>query len=192
MTDVLLFHHVLGLTGGVAAFADRLRGEGHRVTTPDLFDGVTFSTLDEGLAHADAIGFENVIDRGTALAESHPSGIVYAGFSMGALVAHKLAQTRPGALGALLYHHGDVPVDTFADVWPEGVDAQFHISEDDEFGDPKILAEFVDGVGAVAVSELFTYAGSTHLFTDAGLDGYDPVATELVIRRSLDFLERRG
>ena len=45
MAEVLLFHHIQGLTAGVRAFADQLRAGGHTVHTPDLFDGHTFETL---------------------------------------------------------------------------------------------------------------------------------------------------
>ena len=39
MTEVVLFHHVQGLTDGLRASADELRAGGHTVHAPDLFDG---------------------------------------------------------------------------------------------------------------------------------------------------------
>ena len=39
MAEVVLFHHLQGLTEGVRAFAGELRAGGHTVHTPDLFDG---------------------------------------------------------------------------------------------------------------------------------------------------------
>ena len=42
--------HALGLTPGVVAFADQLRGAGHTVHTPDLFEGRTFDSIEEGCA----------------------------------------------------------------------------------------------------------------------------------------------
>ena len=104
MSDVILFHHAQGLTQGVHAFADALRAAGHRVTVPDLLEGATFSTVEEGVAHAQRIGMDEIIRRGVAAAADLPAATVYAGFSLGVLPAQKLAQTRPGALGALLYH----------------------------------------------------------------------------------------
>src|SRR5213595_1191388 len=83
MAEVLLFHHAQGLTGGVVSFADALRAAGHRVHTPDLYSGKTFAGLDEGVAHAEEVGFENVVNRGIAIAGQLPEGIVYAGFSLG-------------------------------------------------------------------------------------------------------------
>ncbi len=49
MTEIVLFHHAQGLTPGIDAFADELRRAGHTVHTPDLYDGHTFDTLEEGL-----------------------------------------------------------------------------------------------------------------------------------------------
>ena len=132
MADLMLFHHAQGRTDGIEAFADQLRRAGHQVTVPDLYDGATFGTIAEGVAHAEDVGFDNIIDAGVAAAEKLPAASVYGGFSLGALVAHKLAQTRPGALGALLYHHGDVPITTFGESWPTGVDVQIHVNEHDE------------------------------------------------------------
>ena len=52
----MLFHHALGLIPGVTAFADELRTAGHTVHTPDLFEGRTSASLEEGVAHAQEIG----------------------------------------------------------------------------------------------------------------------------------------
>ena len=191
MTDVILFHHAQGLTPGVVAFADELRAAGHRIEVPDLYGGRTLATVEEGVAHAGSIGFDNLIAAGVAAADKLPADIVYGGFSLGALPAQKLAQTRPGALGALLYH-GDVPVTAFGDSWPAGVDVQLHTNEADEWCDLDVMRDMVEGVEAVATAELFVYPGSSHLFTDSSLDAYEPGSAALVIERTLEFLERKG
>ncbi len=65
MAEVVLFHHAQGLTPGVVAFADELRHAGHTVHTPDLFDGHTFGSIEEGMGYAAEIGFpDGVIERG--------------------------------------------------------------------------------------------------------------------------------
>lgn len=191
MAELILFHHVQGLTPGVQAFADQIRADGHTVAVPDLYDGATFRTLDEGVAHAEGMGMENLLDAATVIAENFPQRVVYGGFSLGALAAHKLAQTRPGALGALLYHHGDVPVTMFGASWPAGVDVQLHVAEGDEFYEPDTVNDFAARVQEVARSEVYTYPGSAHLFTDSGLPEFDPESAALVIRRSLEFLAGR-
>jgi dienelactone hydrolase len=97
MTTLLLFHHAQGQTPGFLAFADDLRAGGHTVHTPDLFDGKAFDSLDEGVAYAKQIGFDEFVARGVATANGLPADIVYAGFSLGVMPAQSLAQNRPGA-----------------------------------------------------------------------------------------------
>jgi dienelactone hydrolase len=191
MAEILLFHHVQGLTPGVVAFADELRAAGHTVRTPDLFDGATFDTIDEGMAYVGKVGFENVIERGVAAAEGLPAGLVYAGFSLGAPPAQMLAQTRPGARGALLFH-ACIPVTEFSPAWPEDVPVQVHGMDADPFfvgeGDVEaarsLVAQARDG-------ELFLYPGDGHLFADSSLAAYDSAAAALLTRRVLDFLAAR-
>src|SRR3712207_3282135 len=112
MAEVVLFHHAQGLTDGVVAFADDLRADGHVVHTPDLYEGNTFTELDDGIAYAREVGFDAVRDRGRDAAAALPDEVVYAGFSLGAMPAQMLAQTRPGARGAVLMHAA-IPVSAF-------------------------------------------------------------------------------
>jgi dienelactone hydrolase len=187
MAEVLIFHHAQGLTPGVTSFADELHAAGHVVHTPDLFGGRTFSTVADGVAHAREIGFETVIERGVAAAESLPAELVYTGMSMGCMPAQKLAQTRPGAKGALLLY-STVPPSYFGG-WPAGVPAQIHAKDaDPEFvdeGDIDAARELVAGAGA----ELFLYPGKEHLFADSSLADYDAEAAALVTQRLLAFLD---
>lgn len=191
MAEVLLFHHAQGQTSGFLDFADELRQAGHTVHTPDLYDGRTFDTLDEGVAHAREIGFGEVIERGVGAASDLPSGLVYAGFSLGVLPAQKLAQTRPGARGALLFH-SCVPPSEFASSWPSDVPVQVHAMDSDPFfveeGDLDAANVLVE---AAAHAELFLYPGDQHLFADASLPSYDAAAAALLSRRVLDFLAPR-
>ena len=120
MAEVLLFHHAQGQTEGFKAFADELRRGGHTVHTPDLFDGRTFASIEEGMAYASQIGFpEEIIERGVQAANGLGKELVYAGFSLGVLPAQKLAQTRDGARGALLFY-SCVPTSFFG-AWPASV-----------------------------------------------------------------------
>jgi dienelactone hydrolase len=191
MTTVLLFHHVLGLTPGLHAFADRLRAAGHEVHTPDFFDGHTFAALDEGFAYKRESGVD-IDQRADDAAADLPGEIVYAGFSLGVMSAQRLAQTRPGALGALLFEAAVPPnaEDGFGP-WPAGVPAQIHGLDADEFfvgdGDVKAAEQIV---ALAPRSELFLYPGDGHLFSDSSLPGYDAAATELLVGRVLEFLAR--
>lgn len=191
MTDVLLFHHAQGLTDGIHAFADQLRAAGHGVIVPDLYDGATFATVEEGVAHAEQLGFDALVAAGVAAADPLPAAMVYAGFSLGALPAQKLAQTRSGALGAILYH-GGVPVSTFGQTWPAGVELQVHNNRHDEWGELDIVEELMADVRLRAPAESFVYPGSGHLFTDASLADYEPDSAALVVERTLALLDRLG
>ncbi|QNN52029.1 dienelactone hydrolase family protein [Nocardioides mesophilus] len=191
MAEVVLYHHVQGLTAGVVAFADELRRAGHTVHTPDLFEGHTFATIEDGMAFARAAGFEAVLERGVAAAEALPThGVVYAGFSMGVMPAQKLAQTRAGTRGALLFH-ACMPVAEFGERWPDDVPVQVHGMDADPFfteegGDLDAARELV---ASTDVAELFLYPGKEHLFTDSSLPSYDPAATALLVERALRFLD---
>jgi dienelactone hydrolase len=190
MIDVLLFHHALGLTPGVLAFADELRSSGHTVHTPDLFAGQTFATLDEGVAHARHVGFETIIERGSAAAQALPADVVYAGFSLGVLPAQKLAQTRPGARGALLFY-SFVPLGEFGATWPGGVPVQVHGMEADPlFADDGDLDAARALLASTDEAELFLYDGDQHYFADSTLPSYDAAAAALLRRRTLAFLDR--
>jgi dienelactone hydrolase len=191
MAEVVLFHHALGLTPGVVGFADDLRQAGHTVHTPDLFEGRTFGSIEEGVSYAQEIGFPEVIGRGVRAAEGLPAGLVYAGFSLGVLPAQLLAQTRPGARGALLFY-SCVPVTEFGPGWPEGVPVQVHgmdadpyfVGEGDVDAARELVAQAKDG-------ELFLYPGDQHYFADSTQPSYDPDAAALLLRRVLDFLSTR-
>jgi dienelactone hydrolase len=187
MAEVLLFHHAQGLNSGCLAFAEDLRVARHVVHTPDLYDGKTFAELDDGIAYAKEVGFETIAERGRAAAESLPGELVYAGFSLGAMSAQELAQTRPGAKGALLVHAA-IPLSEFGGAWPQGVPLQIHTMEDDELGDADVAQELA---ATVEDAELFLYPGDRHLFTDRSLPDYDERAAGLVMERVLGFLEGR-
>ncbi len=188
MTDVILFHHAQGLTDGVREFAGQLRAAGHHVTVPDLYDGATFETLDDGIGHAQRVGFDTILERGRLAAAGLPDDIVYAGFSLGVLPAQMLAQTRPGAKGALLFH-ACVPASEFGCPWPQGVPVQIHAMEADGLfvaeGD---LDAARDLVKRVAGAELLLYPGGQHLFTDNSLPAYEESAATLLMQRVLSFL----
>ncbi|CAN5842300.1 dienelactone hydrolase family protein [soil metagenome] len=191
MAEVLLFHHALGLTPGVVAFADELRRAGHTVHTPDLFDGRIFDTIEEGVGYAGEVGFGEVIQRGVRAAEQLPAELVYAGFSLGVLPAQNLAQTRAGARGALLLY-SCVPVSEFGSTWPDGVPVQIHGMD----ADPYFIDDGdIDAARALVAeaddAELFLYAGDQHYFADRTLPSYDADAAGLLTQRVLTFLGAR-
>ena len=191
MAEVLLFHHAQGLTPGIISFADTLRRAGHIVHTPDLFEGRTFDTLEQGMSFVGEVGFGKLVERGVRAAEGLPAELVYAGFSLGEVVAQKLAQTRAGARGALLFY-SCVPVSEFGSSWPKGVPVQVHGMDADPIfvgeGDIDAARALVE---AADEAELFLYSGDQHYFADSSLPSYDPEATALLTQRVLDFLAAR-
>ena len=191
MAEVLLFHDAQGLTPGVVSFADTLRRAGHSVHTPDLFDGRTFDTLENGMSFVQERGFDELIAHGVRAAEGLPAELVYAGFSLGVLPAQMLAQTRAGARGALLFY-SCVPVSEFSSEWPKGVPVQVHGMD----ADPIFVGEGdIDAaqalVAAADQAELFLYPGNQHSFADSALPSYDAEASAILIQRVLYFLAAR-
>ena len=192
MADVLVFHHAQGLTPGIRSFADELRSAGHTVHLPDLFDGRTFGSIDEGMAFINGEGFDALRERGVRLADDLPSALVYAGFSFGETIAQQLAQTRPGARGALLFY-SCIPItgEWAFGPWPDGVPVQIHGADHDPiFVDEGDIDAAREIVATVADAELFLYPGDQHYFADSSLPSYDPDATALLMTRVLEFLAR--
>ena len=190
MAELVLYHHAQGLTEGVEAFAAELRQAGHTVHVPDLYEGHTFGTLDEGLAYMTQTGSGTLMERGVTAAEGLGDTLVYAGFSLGVLPAQRLAQTRAGAKGALLFN-ACFPVSEFGGAWPAGVPVQVHGMDADPFfteedGDLDAARALVSSAQR---AELFLYPGKEHLFADSSLPSYDQAAASLLMRRVLGFLD---
>jgi dienelactone hydrolase len=196
MAEVVLFHHVQGLTDGVRAFAEQLRAGGHTVHTPDLFDGERAATVEDGIALVGRIGEETIDARVNEIVAGLPQGLVYGGFSFGGASAQRLAQTRPGARGALMYESFvSLTAEWAFGPWPDGLPVQVHGMDKDPYfaleGDLDAARELVGMIGP-KLAEVYTYPGDRHLFTDSSLASYDADATALVLSRSREFLDRLG
>jgi dienelactone hydrolase len=186
MANILLFHHAQGQTPGFLSFADDLRAAGHTVHAPDLYDGNTFDNLDDGIGYAKQVGFDSILERGRAAADGLPDDLVYAGFSLGVMPAQLLAQTRPGAKGALFFSAA-LPASEFGDAWPDDVPLQIHMMEGDAWAEEDLPAarELVENAGN---AELFLYPGDKHLFADSSLPDYDEPAASRLKERVLAFV----
>jgi len=188
VAEVLLFHHAHGLTSGVRDVAETLRGAGHTVHLPDLYDGHVFEDLEAGIDYARSVGFGTIMERGRLAADGLPVELVYGGFSLGVMSAQMLAQTRAGARGALLFH-ACLPTDEFGGAWPQGVPVQIHGMEADPFfADEGDLDAARALVASTNDAELFLYPGDKHLFADDSLPSFDEHAAMLLMKRTLDFL----
>lgn len=192
MTEIVLFHHAQGLTPGVRAFAAALEEAGHTVDVPDSYDGHTFDTLDAGIGYAREVGFGTIVERATAAAGPLPGEVVYIGISLGVMAAQQLAQTKPGARGAVLLE-ACVPPQEFGGTWPDAVPVQVHgMDADPSFAGEGDLDAARALVAAVPDGELFLYPGDRHLFMDESLASYDKQAAALLVERTLAFLDRVG
>jgi dienelactone hydrolase len=185
MAEVLLLHHAHGLTPGCRSFADQLRSAGHAVQVPDLYEGRTFTELEEGVRHAEQVGFDAIIERGRSAAMDLPDGLVYLGLSLGALPAQALTQQRPGAKGAVLLGACN-PASEFGSGWPRGVPLQIHAMEGDEWMEFDVARELE---ATVEGAQLVLYPGDGHLFVDEGLADYDEQAAALFKSRVLSLLD---
>jgi dienelactone hydrolase len=194
MAEVILFHHVQGLTDGLRAFAGEIRADGHTVHTPDLFNGELPASIEGGIALTDSIDSDELEKRIRGALSDVSEDVVYGGFSFGAATAQRLAQTRPGARGALLYE-SCLPLsgDWAIGPWPDGVPVQIHGMDNDPFfakeGDLDAAREVVQTLGP-DLAELFLYSGDQHLFADSSLASYDAAAAGQLIDRTREFLKR--
>ena len=184
MKNIVLFHSALGLRPGVHGFADHLRAAGHTVHVPDYYDGEVFDDLDAGIAYRDALGIAEIGQRAQNAVADLPTDLIYAGFSLGAGPAQMLAQTRPGARGAVLMH-GALPAEAFGVPWPVDVPLEIHAMRDDAWVDIPTATTLS---GKSAAGQMHLYPGSGHLFDDPDLPDYDPAASDLMRGRVLTFL----
>ena len=186
MAEIIVFHHALGLTAGVEAFANALAVGGHDVTTPDLFDGATFDNIEAGVAHAEGIGFEQIAELGANATSA--DRIVVIGFSLGVLPAQKVAQQRPG-VAAAVFCHGAVPLGFFGETWPSEVALQIHAGHRDPYVDED--REAIDQlVSAASVSDLRWYDTDAHLFADVTSPDFDADLAGQLVTHTLEFLDR--
>lgn len=186
--DIMLFHSTLGLRPAVGDAAGRLRGAGHSVHVPDLFDGQTAETMEEGLAIRDAIGNEELLRRAVAAAAPHSeSGLLYAGFSLGASLAQNLALADQRARGLLLLHGtSDIADGASAPDLP----VQLHVADPDVFEPHDWLTAWYLGMErAGADTEVYRYPGAGHLFTDPSFADYDEPSAEEAWRLALAFAD---
>jgi dienelactone hydrolase len=190
MAEIVLFHHVQGLTEGVRRFADEIRAAGHTVHTPDFFHGETFPSIEEGFAAVQARGPGASDAWADEVVARLRADLVYAGISLGVMAAQRLAQTRPGARAAVLLE-ACVPPTEFGNAWPHEVPVQVHGMEHDPFfGLEGDLDAARDLVAEVDDGALFVYPGDVHLFTDSSLPSFHADATARVLERVLGLLER--
>ena len=187
MACVVLFHSVYGLRPVEIRAAERFRAAGHRVLTPDLYEGRTAATLWDGFALNERIGWNVIEERAHEAVRELPGDTVLAGVSMGAGVVDSLLPYRPGTAGVLLMHG-------LAGIPPtvrRGLPVQLHVADPDSFAPPEQIADWRRAaIAAGAVVNVFTHPRRGHFYTDPDLPEYDEHAATLTWRRAADFLRR--
>ena len=107
--------------------------------------------------------------------------------------AQKLAQTRPGARGALLFY-SCIPItgDWAFGPWPDGVPSRSTAWTPTRSSWARATSTPPARSWPTADdAELFLYPGDQHYFADSSLPSYDAEATALLTERVLAFLARR-
>jgi dienelactone hydrolase len=185
-TTVAVFHSMFGLRAVEHALAERLRGAGHRVVVPDLFEGAVagrgaMPTIEDGFALMDVIGWAAIVERAQRAVRDLPADTVLCGLSMGAGVVGAIWPDRLDAAAAILLH---APTIVPRGVAP-GTPVQVHVALADPFAPAEQLAAFQASASrAGAEASLYTYPGAGHLFTDDELLDYDRGAAEKAWRRA--------
>ncbi|MEU9059944.1 dienelactone hydrolase family protein [Streptomyces sp. NPDC048430] len=185
--NIMLFHSIYGLRPAVHASAERLRAAGHEVRVPDLFEGHTFETVEDGMAFKEQVGKEELLKRAVlAAAPYSDQGLVYAGFSFGASVAQTLSLGDAKARGLLLLHGtSDIAENASVDELP----VQLHVADPDVFESPDWLNSwYLQMQRTGADVEIYRYPGAGHLYTDPDLPDFDQDAADLTWKVALGFL----
>jgi dienelactone hydrolase len=187
VTDIALFHSVLGLRPVELGLAGRLREAGHRVVTPDLYGGRTAPTLDAGFALKGAVGWETITRRARDAVHDLPAETVLVGVSMGAGVVETVLPHRPGTACVLLLHAlGALPAGSRA-----GLPVQVHVADPDPIAPPaQVAAWLTAATRSGADAEVFRYPGIGHFYTDADGPDHDEPAAALTWQRVSEFLRR--
>ncbi|MFJ7491409.1 dienelactone hydrolase family protein [Streptomyces sp. NPDC097727] len=187
LMNIMLFHSTYGLRPAVHAAADRLRAAGHEVHVPDLFEGHTFETVEEGMAFKEEVGKDELLRRAVLAAAPYSDrGLVYAGFSFGASTAQTLALGDEKARGLLLFHGtSDIAENASVDELP----VQLHVADPDPFETHDWLNSwYLQMQRTGADVEVYRYPGAGHLFTDPELPDHDAASAELAWKVALGFL----
>jgi dienelactone hydrolase len=191
MSQIALFHSVLGVRPGVVDAAEKLRSEGHEVEVVDQYGGLVFDDYQKASTFAEGIGYPVLMERAVSAVAHLADGFIAAGFSNGGGMSEYVA-TRRHVAGVLMLS-GVLSLEMLGvSAWPSGVTAQIHYTLDDPFRRQESIDTVADAIrSAGAPVEIFDYPGEGHLFTDASLPlEYDAASSELLWQRVFAFCAR--
>lgn len=185
MAEIILFHHAQGLTEGLRTLAERLHAAGHDVHTPDLYSGVVFDRLDEGLAFASRIGHDAIEEVARRSARQYPHTDTVIGFAMGAFPAQLLAQEWSKVHHVTLVA-GGLPPHELSGEWRVDVRLDVHVADPDDWVPPGSLDPLMVHARG---SHLHRYRGVRHMFADPSSPDYDADAADLFEERLFAWLD---
>lgn len=185
MANVVLFHSVLGLRHVEMEAAERMRAAGHAVVAPDLYAGLVASSMDQGFAIMNSVGWGTICRRARAALDFAPETAVLAGHSMGAGVVGSTWPGRPMCDGVILLHGlAEIPPNV-----RHGTPIAVHVADPDPFAPAEQIARWrMTAKRAGVRTDIFSYPTVGHFFTDRTLPDFDQTATERTWERVLDFL----
>lgn len=189
---VLVLHPWWGLNDDVRSAADRLRGEGYQVATPDLFHGRVATTIEEAKSLSGEVS-KNWQSAMTEIEESfeklgaQADRVAVLAWSMGVWFSWQLAQAHPDRIRGLVSYYGYGEIEAGKRLPP----ILGHFAEQDEFealDDVRSTEKALADGGHVA--QFHVYPGTKHWFDEPSRPEYDRAASTLAFERTLAFLER--
>lgn len=188
--QVVVLHHLLGVTGGVRALAERLAAPGVEVLAPDLFEGAVHGDLAAGAAALDALGLDVVLARADAALADLGPGAVLVGLSLGAVPAQRTAQRRGDVAGVVLVG-SCVPPDAFGPTWPPATAVRVHAAVDDPLFRDEGDREAAEALVAAATDAVLDVRpGEGHLLAEEGHPDHDPDVVAAVVAEVTTLLGR--
>jgi carboxymethylenebutenolidase len=190
---VLVLHPWWGLSDDVRASAQRLRGEGYQVATPDLFHGRIATTIDDagtlsGEVSRNSERAMSEIEEAFKELGAKADRIAVLAWSMGVWFSWNLAQAHPDRIRGLVSYYGYGELEQGKRLPP----ILGHFAENDEFealDDVRAAEKAVKESGAVA--QFHIYPGTQHWFDEPSRPEYDKAASELAWQRTLAFLDKQ-
>jgi len=187
---VLVLHPWWGLNDDVRASAERLRGEGYEVATPDLFHGRVATTIEaaKSLSGEVSKNWQNTmteIEEAFEKLSPQTDRVAVLAWSMGVWFSWQLAQAHPDRIRGLVSYYGYGEIESGKSLPP----ILGHFAENDEFealADVRSTEQKLVESGAVV--QFHVYPGTKHWFDEPSRPEYDKAASTLAFERTLAFL----
>src|SRR5690349_21998442 len=191
---VIVLHAWWGLNSIFKDFCDRLASEGFAAFAPDVNSGRIAKTIDEAkqiMSESDDQRKFDIVTAAPDFLRNQPQvkkeRFSIIGFSMGAAWALVLAGKRPADIDKIVMFYGAGE----AEYAKLKVDILGHFAEKDEWEDEKYINAMHEDMRAAGLNTEFNvYPGTSHWFFENDRPEYDPQASDLAWKRTLEFLRK--